>query len=458
MDAILPPNQTRGAAPSRLDGWKSIAAYFDRDRTTVIRWARERGLPVHRLPGGKTGTVYALREDLDRWAGLIKSAAPPALVTRLADTKPQPHSRPFRRRATSVIIVLMLGLTSALVVGASTHEARSASAPSIPGLPVDPTVARDFLAARDLTATREALGLEEAIGLLEKVVDAAPDYAPAQASLAEALLLSREFGMGGDGVVFPRARAAARMAVRLEPDLAAGHRMLGFIAYWADHDIEEANGSFRRALALDPNDALSHFWYGNILSDHGDHTAGLKELDRARLLMPGSVAIATDLAWAQWSAGDDTAVATLQAIERRNPDFAVVQDCLAVIALVDGNFPGYVRHFNRFAELRREQDLQRRAVALNKAQEQSPAALRAEILKQSLGEIASDGSSTHILPAVIASTAGDRAGLRTMLLRADRRKERWGQSGLTQRLASAWQSDRELSHLIALRQSGAGQP
>jgi len=36
--------------------------------------------------------------------------------------------------------------------------------------------------------------------------------------------------------------------------------MLGFIAYW-DNDIEEANSSFRRALVLDPNGALSHFWY-----------------------------------------------------------------------------------------------------------------------------------------------------------------------------------------------------
>ena len=51
----------------RLDGWKAIANYLGRERTTAIRWAKERGLPVHRVPGGRTGTIYALREELDHW-------------------------------------------------------------------------------------------------------------------------------------------------------------------------------------------------------------------------------------------------------------------------------------------------------------------------------------------------------------------------------------------------------
>lgn len=451
-DAILIPKPVRGTAQARLDGWKSIAAYFGRDRTTVIRWARERGLPVHRLPGGKTATVYALRDELDIWAGLARfdesqEVATPAIPA--GALKPRRGLRPWISGAAAILV---LGLASTLAIGAATQDARSASASSTPALPHDPVVARDFLAARDLTANREALGLEEAIILLEKVVDAEPAYAPAQASLAEALLLSREFGMRSDASVFPRARTAARMAMRLDPDLASGHRMLGFIAYWADNDIDEARGSFRQALELDPDDALSHFWYGNILSDHGDHVEGLKALDRARLLLPGSVAIGTDLAWAQWSAGDDTAVARLRVIAQSHPDFVVVQDCLAIIALAEGDLGGYVRHFNRFAMLRRDKALQRRAAALNAARDHGRPALRAEIMNQALAEIMSDGGKTHILPAVIASTARDRESLRTMLRRADGRRERWGQAGLTERLARTWRSDRELSHLIARRQ------
>jgi hypothetical protein len=31
----------------RLDSWKEIASFFDRDERTVKRWEKEKGLPVH---------------------------------------------------------------------------------------------------------------------------------------------------------------------------------------------------------------------------------------------------------------------------------------------------------------------------------------------------------------------------------------------------------------------------
>jgi len=39
--------------PQKLDSWKEIAAFFDRDERTVRRWEKERALPVHRVPGGR---------------------------------------------------------------------------------------------------------------------------------------------------------------------------------------------------------------------------------------------------------------------------------------------------------------------------------------------------------------------------------------------------------------------
>jgi DNA-binding transcriptional regulator YiaG len=32
----------------RLDSWKEIAAYLNRDVTTVQRWEKREGMPVHR--------------------------------------------------------------------------------------------------------------------------------------------------------------------------------------------------------------------------------------------------------------------------------------------------------------------------------------------------------------------------------------------------------------------------
>jgi hypothetical protein len=51
----------------RLDSWKDIAAHLGREVRSVQRWESERGLPVHRLPGGDKPRVYALKSELDAW-------------------------------------------------------------------------------------------------------------------------------------------------------------------------------------------------------------------------------------------------------------------------------------------------------------------------------------------------------------------------------------------------------
>src|SRR5579859_1384803 len=52
----------------RLDSWKDIAAYLGKDVTTAMRYARERALPVHRVPGNaKRQTVYAYSQEIDDW-------------------------------------------------------------------------------------------------------------------------------------------------------------------------------------------------------------------------------------------------------------------------------------------------------------------------------------------------------------------------------------------------------
>src|SRR6202030_1732364 len=49
----------------RLDSWKEIAAYLDRDVTTVQRWEKREGMPVHRHLHDRMGSVYASRTELD---------------------------------------------------------------------------------------------------------------------------------------------------------------------------------------------------------------------------------------------------------------------------------------------------------------------------------------------------------------------------------------------------------
>ena len=54
-------------AQERLDSWKEIAVYLHRSERSVRRWEKQERLPVHRHMHGKSGSVYAYREELDRW-------------------------------------------------------------------------------------------------------------------------------------------------------------------------------------------------------------------------------------------------------------------------------------------------------------------------------------------------------------------------------------------------------
>jgi Tol biopolymer transport system component len=61
----------------RLDSWKEIAAYLNRDVTTVQRWEKREGMPVHRHIHDRMGSVHASRAELDAWArGRNLRAAP----------------------------------------------------------------------------------------------------------------------------------------------------------------------------------------------------------------------------------------------------------------------------------------------------------------------------------------------------------------------------------------------
>src|SRR5919109_2918767 len=67
-DEPVPDTPPFGSMPEeRLDSWKEIAAYLNRDVTTVQRWEKREGMPVHRHLHDKRGSVYALSSEIDAW-------------------------------------------------------------------------------------------------------------------------------------------------------------------------------------------------------------------------------------------------------------------------------------------------------------------------------------------------------------------------------------------------------
>src|SRR6202049_1618739 len=88
LGATSTPKSGADTQGRRLESWKEIAAYLGRDVTTVRRWEKGEGLPVHRHLHNKLGSVYAYTTELDAW----RNNRAPVGAMDAPDTRPVPES------------------------------------------------------------------------------------------------------------------------------------------------------------------------------------------------------------------------------------------------------------------------------------------------------------------------------------------------------------------------------
>ncbi len=442
----------------RLDGWKSIAAYFNRDRTTVMRWARERDLPVRRMPGGKQGSVFCFEQELAAWALRQDDDEDHGEAATIpSDVSAPPLPPPVEVAAISLsgrrpgwAIAAGLITLAMLVAAWFWWEAAPRSAHRAVAMPANPAVARDYVAARDHWARRTQADLNIAIQLYQGVIHRDPSFAPAYAGLAEAWLIIGEYGGVAEADAFRRARHYARTALQLDPELPAAYRALGLVDYWWRSDRAGALAEFRRAIALDDRDGQTYFWYANVLADIGDDAAAQSAYDQARLLLPGLLTIEVEQACAHWQAGRDAlAYAQLTALAVRAPNDATIHNCLAFVNIGRGDIIGYARELAVRARLRGEPRLQRLSAALDAAIRRDPKTAVAVLIDHGRQEIARGERKLRETPAFYASSMGDRAALIALLREANDQDERWYAASLTRRIARRWRGDAQVEGLLA---------
>ena len=166
-------------------------------------------------------------------------------------------------------------------------EARLAA----PG-PVSPEVLEAFLKGRFHWAKRTLEGLSIAHGYFNKAIELDPRHAPSHAGLADALALLAWLDTT-KGLPL-RAKAAARRALELDPNLAEAHISLGFVSYFYDWDWAGAEKSFQHGLELAPNSANGHHWYWSLLLATGRADEARREIRHAALIDPLSSIILTN--------------------------------------------------------------------------------------------------------------------------------------------------------------------
>jgi TolB-like protein len=149
----------------------------------------------------------------------------------------------------------------------------------------DENLHEEYLQARALVRTR-SIGnngqqgydqLTEAAQKLQQVVAREPDYAPAWALLAYAYGYIPLRGLAGRSAeqvrgivaeVIPKAEAAAKRAIEIDPKLADGYFGLGFIQHVRAKQLD-AMASFEKGMALDSTNPDGLHIYSDTLADLG---------------------------------------------------------------------------------------------------------------------------------------------------------------------------------------------
>ena len=120
---------------------------------------------------------------------------------------------------------------------------------------------------------------------LRQAVAVDPNYALAYHGLAYYYCLVVDLTLPPNEAM-PKAKEAAKRALAIDDTLAVAHGDMGFVHWLYDWDWVAAEKEFKRAIELDPNDALTHESYGWYLVTMGRFEEGIAEASKSQQIEP----------------------------------------------------------------------------------------------------------------------------------------------------------------------------
>jgi TolB-like protein/DNA-binding winged helix-turn-helix (wHTH) protein len=205
-----------------------------------------------------------------------------------------------------------------------------------------------YLRGRHLWQQRNETALTQAISQFEAALASDPDFAGAHLGLAESWLLLPLYAGRAPLSAYPRARASAETALRLDPEAARAHAVLGVVASQFDWDWTAADAHFARAVALDPNDATALQWQAEAHCFRGRFDACARGLRAAYELDPLSPVLAMAQGFPARFAGDTaTALRIFHAVEQQRPEFPFVHYQLGTTYSAAGNWERAINHYRQ---------------------------------------------------------------------------------------------------------------
>ena len=209
-----------------------------------------------------------------------------------------------------------------------------------------------YLKGRVLWGKRGGDNIRQAIAFYEQANVRDPNYAPAYAGLAEAYVILPIYTDVSAREAYAKAKVAALKALQLDDNLAEAHNALAMVLFLY-LDIAGSIPEFQRAIALNPNYATAHHWYGfNPLATLGRFDEAIAESKRAVELDPLSPVINSDLGSNLMVARRyDEAIAQLRKTLEIDPTFSLAHGALGEALQFKGDLPGAIAEYTKAQEL-----------------------------------------------------------------------------------------------------------
>ena len=202
---------------------------------------------------------------------------------------------------------------------------------------------QDYVKGRFYLEKRTRENLHKAIDQFNQAVVKDPNYAQAYAALADTyiILLDREFIPASEASA--KIRSAVQSALEIDPTLSEAHAALAAVKEEVDWDWAGAEAEYRKAIELNPNDAVAHHLYSVLLENLIRLPESMAENQKALALDPASpqphaneAGILTDMR------RYDEAITKLNNLITANPEFPPYYGYRASVYWHQGNLDAFV--------------------------------------------------------------------------------------------------------------------
>lgn len=187
---------------------------------------------------------------------------------------------------------------------------------------------QDYFAGRHLLDERTNEAINQAIVFFKRSLEHDTDFSLGYSGLSSAYLLlaDRDAFAGG----YPMARNLAQHALQLNETNAEAHAILGCLSMSQDWNPSTAEQELRRAVALDPDEAIYHLWLASLFNAEARFPDALEQIAFARANDPYYPPVyQTEVMVAGNARLYPRAISAAQTLTRLTPTWAYAEDELA---------------------------------------------------------------------------------------------------------------------------------